>query len=103
MPKVILHLPAKGIEADYEVVTNPDGSTQVVIEPYFFNADAAAPVAYVQSVDDNEKTVSKAAVQVVGSNGNFKLSNVTKKVPPRFAGKKKPAATTEPEPKGAKS
>lgn len=98
MPKIVIKLPAQGIEADTKV--EGTDAAEISVEPYFFNPDAAAPVAYLTVMGDDGKVLRKAALQLAGNNGAFKLLDVTSKVAPRFAKKKTP----QPSPKveGAK-
>ncbi len=103
MAKVVLRLPAKGIEVDYEVKEMPDGGVEIHIEPFFFQSNGGAPVAYLTTQDDNDKPICKSSLQVSGENGKYKLVDVTKKVSPKFAGKKSaPPKPPEEKPAGSK-
>lgn len=96
MPKIVIKLPAEGIEADVKT-EGEVGAEQIVVEPYFFNLDAAAPVAYLTVLDDDGKVLRKASLQLAGNNGAFKLLDVTSKVQPRFAKKKQKPTPPKPE------
>lgn len=88
MAKITLRVPVNGIEADVGVNQNEDGTVDIDISPYFYGQDSAANVAYLTTYNDQDQVICRTAVQVTGSKGSFKLVDVTKKVPPRFSGKK---------------
>lgn len=98
MPKIVIKLPTQGVEADSQV-EGEAGNVDISVEPYFFNPDSAAPVAYLTVLGDDGKVLRKAALQLSGNNGAFKLVDVTTKVAPRFAKKKQAPPQPKPEAK----
>ena len=89
-PNVEIILAADGVEADVEAYDKSgkkiDLPHRIVITPYFFRKDAVVNTAYCRVLAD-EAEVSKAILQLSGSSGSLKTTQMGERQEPKFLDK----------------